>query len=107
VSDRADPRSPIDALTGPPPGQSAILGAGLALGMLLLAVQLWLLTIALELYLGGQGDRVWSLALISGLIFLGGLGMLWVLRRRPHVGWRTAVGRPVMDRPARAKPGAD
>ena len=106
MSSRPDPLRLTDTLTGPPPGQSAILGAGLALGMLLLAVQLWLLTIALELYLGGHGDRVWSLALVSGLIFLGGLGMLWVLRRRPHVGRQTVSGRPAMNGPGRAKPGA-
>jgi hypothetical protein len=51
----------------------------------LLGVQLWLLTVALDLYLGGQGGQVWSLALVSGLIFLGGLAVLWTLRRRPRV----------------------
>jgi hypothetical protein len=81
----ARPSRPIDAAAAPPPGQAALLGAGLALGMLLLAVQLWLLTIALELYLGGHAHNVWLLALISGVIFLGGLAMLWVLRRRPRV----------------------
>jgi hypothetical protein len=59
--------------------------AGLAVGVLLLGVQLWLLTVALDLYLGGQGGQVWSLALVSGLIFLGGLAVLWTLRRRPRV----------------------
>jgi hypothetical protein len=79
-----------DPASRPPPGQSAILGAGLALGMLLLAIQLWMLTIGLELYLGGHGDRIWSLALISGVIFLGGLGMLRVLSRRPGLSSRGA-----------------
>jgi hypothetical protein len=95
VIGRNDTRRAIDLLTAPPPGQSAVLGAGLALGLLLLAVQLWLLTIALELYLGGQGARVWSLAFISGLIFLGGLGMLWVLRRRPHLRGSVTPHMPV------------
>ena len=98
-------RRDIDLLTAPPPGQSAVLGAGLALGILLLAVQLWLLTIALELYLGGQGARVWSLAFISGLIFLGGLGMLWVLRRRPHLRGSVALRMPI--EPPRATPRAN
>jgi hypothetical protein len=58
--------------------------AGLAIGILLLAIQLWLLTVALDLFLGGHGDQVWSLALVSGLIFVGGLAVLWILRRRPR-----------------------
>ena len=35
----------------PPPGQAPIIAAGLAIGVLLLGVQLWLLTVAL--------DRIW------------------------------------------------
>jgi hypothetical protein len=65
----------------PPPGQAPIVGTGLAIGILLLAIQLWLLTVALDLYLGGRGDQVWSLALISGLIVVGGLLVLRILRR--------------------------
>jgi len=72
----------------PPPGQAPVVAAGLAIGILLLAVQLWLLTVGLDLYLGGRGDQVWSLALVSGLIFLGGLVVLWTLRRRPRVARR-------------------
>jgi hypothetical protein len=69
----------------PPPGQAPIIAAGLAIGMLLLGVQLWLLTVALDLYLAGKGSQVWSLALVSGVIFLGGLTVLWALRRRPRL----------------------
>ena len=69
----------------PPPGQMGVVLAGLAIGVLLLGIQLWLLTVALELYLSGEGGRVWQAALISGAIFLGGIGMLWVIRRRPSV----------------------
>jgi hypothetical protein len=69
----------------PPPGQSALVATGLAIGILLLGIQLWLLTVALDLYLAGHGDQVWSLALVSGLIFVGGLAVLWILRRRPRV----------------------
>lgn len=67
------------------PGQAPIVAAGLAIGILLLAVQLWLLTVALDLYLAGRGNQVWSLAVVSGVIFGGGLVVLWVLRRRPRV----------------------
>ena len=69
----------------PPPGQAPIIAAGLAIGMLLLGVQLWLLTVALDLYLAGKGSQGWSLALVSGVIFLGGLTVLWALRRRPRL----------------------
>jgi hypothetical protein len=72
----------------PLPGQAPLIGAGLAIGLLLLAIQLWLLTVALDLLLGGRATDVWSLAGVSGLIFAGGLGVLWVLGRRPHVARR-------------------
>lgn len=74
----------------PPPGQVSLVGTGLAVGIVLLALQLWLLTIALDLLLGGLGGQVWVLAVISGLIFLGGLGILWLLDRRPRVMERPA-----------------
>ncbi len=67
----------------PPPGQGPVILAALAIGITLMAVQLWLLTVALELYLSGSGAEVWRLALVSGLIFVGGLLMLWLLARRP------------------------
>ena len=69
----------------PPPGQMALVMAGLSIGILLMALQLWLLTIALELYLAGEGARVWLTALVSGAIFGGGVWMLRLLRRRPVV----------------------
>ena len=69
----------------PAPGQMAVVLAALTIGILLMGIQLWLLTVALELYLSGDGDRVWQLALVSGGIFLGGLAMLWLLQRRPEV----------------------
>ncbi len=68
----------------PPPGQGPIILAGLSIGILLMGIQLWLLTVALDLYLAGSGSGIWNLALISGLIFLGGLLMLWLLERRPR-----------------------
>lgn len=69
----------------PAPGQTAIVMAALTIGILLMGIQLWLLTVALDLYLAGDGARVWQLALVSGAIFLGGLGILAILRRRPEV----------------------
>ena len=77
------PHAPEDRT--PPPGQQAVVMAALMLGLLLMGIQLWLLTVALELYLGGHGRQVWLLALVSGLIFLGGLLVLNVLRRRPRL----------------------
>lgn len=82
--DGAAPRA--DRAARPPvPGQPAIVLAALTIGILLMGIQLWLLTVALELYLAGDGGRVWQLALASGGIFLGGLAMLWLLGRRPEV----------------------
>ncbi len=74
----------------PPPGQGPVVGAALAVGILLMGVQLWLLTIALDLYLAGKCAQVWGIAAVSGLIFLGGLVVLWVLGRRPRTitRWR-------------------
>ena len=74
----------------PPPGQMTLVLAGLAIGLLLMGIQLWLLTIALDLYLAGQGAQVWQLALVSGGIFLGGLLMLRLLGRRPRVRHATS-----------------
>jgi hypothetical protein len=39
----------------------------------MLALQLWLLTTALDLYLAGDGDVVWQLAIVSGFFFAGGV----------------------------------
>ena len=71
----------------PAPGRQALLLALLLVGFLLMALQLWLLTVALDLYLGGRGGQVWPLALVSGAIFLGGLLALWLAGRTPrHTG---------------------
>lgn len=72
----------------PAPGQHAIVLAALMIGLLMMGIQLWLLTVALELFLAGSGRQGWLLALVSGLIFLGGLLMLRLLGRRPRVGGR-------------------
>lgn len=70
------------------PGRAAVLLAALLVGLLLMGMQLWLLTVALDLYLGGQGRQIWLLALVSGAIFVGGVVMLAVLGRRPRLGGR-------------------
>ena len=65
----------------PTPGEQGVLLAAVVIGILLMGIQLWLLTVALDLYLGGNNNPVWPLPLISGLIFLGGLLTLRVLKR--------------------------
>ena len=67
-----------------PPGLQALLLAALAIGILMLALQLWLLTVSLDLFLAGEGGAVWSIAFVSGLIFSGGLAALRVLSRGPR-----------------------
>ncbi len=64
------------------PGQQAIVQAALCIGLLVLGVQLWLLTVALDLYLSGVAGPIWSLPVISGLIFIGGLFVLRVLKKQ-------------------------
>ena len=48
-----------------PPGELAVVMAALMIGLLLMGIQLWLLTVALELYLGGQ--RATGLAAGAGV----------------------------------------
>jgi hypothetical protein len=57
--------------------------AAYTIGVVLLGVQLWLLTVALELYLGGEGERAWVLAILSAGVFAGGLLAYRLLRRLP------------------------
>jgi hypothetical protein len=49
-----------------------------------MGIQLWLLTIALDLYLAGGSIDIWILVIISGLVFLGGVLIWRVLRRNPR-----------------------
>lgn len=65
------------------PGRQALLLGALLLGLIVLAIQLWLLTVALELYLSGEGEEIWGLALVSGLVFAGGLLAIRLLSRNP------------------------
>lgn len=69
----------------PSHGQMAIVLAGVVIGVILMGIQLWLLTVALDLYLGGRGNEIWGIVLISGLVFLGGLLSLRMLGRHPAV----------------------
>ena len=85
VTDGSGGRAPGEVEPLPPVGQMPLVLAALLVGIGLMAIQLWLLTVALDLYLAGKGGDVWRTALVSGLIFLGGVGMLWILRRRPRV----------------------
>jgi len=70
------------------PGQRAIVLAAVLMGLLLLGIQLWLLTVAVELYLGGETQGAWSLALVSAFVFLGGLFVYRLLGHQPWIGGR-------------------
>lgn len=72
----------------PAPGQRAMTLAAVTIGVLLLGVQLWLLTVALDLYLGGEGSEAWTLAVASGLVFAGGVVAYRLLGRRTPPGRR-------------------
>ncbi len=50
-------------------GLTAVAGA-MALIIVLLVVQVWMLTATLEAYLAGHGEVAWPAAIFSGLIFL-------------------------------------
>lgn len=69
---------------GEMPGREALLLGILGIGLLLLGMQLWLLTVALEMFLGGEGKQIWGLAVVSGLVFVGGLVATWLIRRTPR-----------------------
>lgn len=84
-ADPGDPPGEEREALPPPPGQMGVVQTALLIGLLLMGIQLWLLTVALELYLAGEGAHVWQLALLSGGVFLGGLAILWLLARRPRV----------------------
>lgn len=68
------------------PGRQAIVLTLLAIGLLLLGIQLWLLSAVHDLFLAGEGRFLWAAFLISGLIFLGGVAALRVLDRQERRG---------------------
>lgn len=68
----------------PAPGHGALVMLGLSMGIVLMAVQLWLLTLAFNLYLLGERRGTLIAAVVSGFVFAGGLAMLRVLRWSAH-----------------------
>jgi hypothetical protein len=72
--------APPSLPTAPPPGHHGLVMLGLSMGIVLMAIQLWLLTLAFNLYLLGDRKGTVVAAIVSGLVFLGGLAMLRVLR---------------------------
>jgi hypothetical protein len=54
---------------------------GLGIGLFILAIQVWVLLVSFDLYVHGKGGRIWQLGLAAGLVFFGGLVMLWVHNR--------------------------
>lgn len=76
----------------PPPGEANLVSAALAIGILLMGLQLWILTVALEEFQRHNDARIYLLAGISALIFLGGLTIRWLLKRTTSVR-RTSVSK--------------
>lgn len=68
----------------PPPGEAGVALFGLAIGIMLMSMQLWLLTLAFDLYMYDDETGALLAAAFSGLVFLGGLLMLRFLGRRPR-----------------------
>lgn len=85
-SDRDDQRLAIPTSSEgrhPAVGQTGIVMLGLAFGILLVSLQLWVLTLAFDLYLLDQDRDTLLVAVFSGLVFVGGLAMLRVIDRSP------------------------
>lgn len=76
----------------PPPGEAALVSAALMIGILLLGLQLWILTVALDEFQRHNDQRTYLLAGISAVIFGGGLAVRWLLKRTPSVR-RTSVSK--------------
>jgi len=57
------------------------LDGAVALLILLLMVQVWLLSATLDAYLSGYGDAALPGAICSGLIFVASAGLYWFARR--------------------------
>jgi hypothetical protein len=65
----------------PRPGRLTAIDAAMALVVLLLIVQMWLLTATLDAVLGGHWEAALPGAVISGALFLGCLGLYLFVRR--------------------------
>jgi len=66
-------------------GQAAIIMLGLTLGLIMMGIQLWLLTLAFDLFRSGDRTQTLVVAIFSGVVFLGGVLMLRFLDRGPRV----------------------
>ncbi len=66
-----------------PAWEAPVVTTALLLGFALMGIQLWLLTVALDLLLGGRSEGLLRLALASGAVFAGGVLVLRLLRARP------------------------
>lgn len=74
-------------------GQTGVVMLGLTIGILLMSLQLWLLTLAFDLYKLDNDRGTLLVAIFSGLVFLGGLAMLRLLDRRPSTPGDGPAGR--------------
>jgi hypothetical protein len=81
-----DPERGVEPIV--PPGREALLTAAVAIGIVLLAIQLWLLTVALDIYLAGDRGQLWVLAVLSGVVFVGGIVAIRVISRGPRTTGR-------------------
>ena len=76
-------------MSPPPPsppqnrGLTAIDGA-MALIVILLMVQIWLLSATLEAFLGGHRETALPGAIVSGMIFLVCFGLFWFVTQVDH-----------------------
>jgi hypothetical protein len=87
MSDGRDDREAMNALESRRSLGShlALVMFGLSIGVLLMTLQLWLLTLAFDLYSSGNRTQTVVIACISGLVFAGGVLMLRLLDRgRPR-----------------------
>ena len=75
-----------------PSGMDSIRLAALTIGLTIVGIQLWMLTVALDLYLGGRGSTVWQLAVASGALFSGGVLMDRLLNVTSHSRVRGRTG---------------
>lgn len=83
----------------PSPGEGGLVSAALAIGILLMGIQLWILTVALEHFERHEYPPIYALAGISALIFAGGVLMLWLLRRTPAVRRTSVPSSSIDERP--------
>ena len=65
------------------PQRTTIIHGMLTFVVVLVILQLWLLTLAFDLFQSGERRDTVGVAILSGLVFLGGLAMLRLLGRRP------------------------